>query len=118
MMEDMKRQAKLNVLQKLKQAASEKMKGGLKDMSGMKKVSVMSDSPEGLKAGLDKAEDVVDESEDVLKPEVSKVDAILEDLSDEECMELQEKLMKKLADKEEMPEEAEDEEDSNPFADM
>lgn len=48
--------AKMAVLQHLKKTAEDAMK---EHMGGMKKVSVMSDSPEGLKEGLDKAKGMV-----------------------------------------------------------
>ncbi len=113
-MEDMK--AKMDVLKKLKSDASEKMKGGLKGMMPIKKVSVMSDSAQGLKAGLDKAEDVVSP-----EAEVSKVDAIMtsaEDLSPEECDELIQKLTAKKEESTSEYSEEESEEEGNPFAGM
>jgi hypothetical protein len=57
--------AKMSVLHDLKKQAQDAMGGKL---DGMKKVSVMSDSPEGLQHGLDKAKELTqnmpDESED------------------------------------------------------
>jgi hypothetical protein len=47
---------------------------GMDKVKGMKKVSVASDSPQGLKAGLDKAKDLVshtEEGEDEHDPEMS-----------------------------------------------
>ena len=51
--------AKLDVLKDLKKQAMEMM--GEK-VSGLKKVTIASDSKEGLKKGLEKAEEVVDKS--------------------------------------------------------
>lgn len=54
--------AKMDVLKDMKDAAKESFGNKL---DGMKKVAVMSNSPEGLKAGLEKAHDMVgDQSED------------------------------------------------------
>lgn len=50
------KQAKMDVVNELRQMASEAMHD---KMDGLKKVSVMSDSKEGLKHGLDKAKEVV-----------------------------------------------------------
>jgi hypothetical protein len=49
------KQAKMGVLQDLKSQMSKHM------ADGIKKVTVASDSPEGLKKGLEKAEDMVEE---------------------------------------------------------
>lgn len=53
-------EARRSVLEDLRNQAHEALSGKLK---GMKKVSVMSDSPEGLKEGLDKAEELASEAE-------------------------------------------------------
>jgi hypothetical protein len=50
------RDAKMSVLHDLRGQAAEAMKSGLHNL---KKVSVMSDSPEGLSEGLSKAKDMV-----------------------------------------------------------
>lgn len=121
-MEDMN--GKLGVLKKLRDAASARMKGGLKDMKGMSKVSVLADSKEGLKKGLEVAEDAMEGEEgmeDAMpQPEgekPSKVDAIIKSLSDEECMELYDKLKDKYEASEEASDEAEEdsEEESSIF---
>jgi hypothetical protein len=57
-MSDVAKDAKTSVLKDLQSMAAGAMKDGLK--GGLKKVSVMSDSPEGLKKGLEKAEDMVE----------------------------------------------------------
>lgn len=94
-MDEMMKNAKMSVLEKLKSAAGAK---GMSGMKGMKKVSVMSDSDKGLEEGLDVAEEMTsgDKLEPVEKP--SKVDMIdLESFSPEECDELMEKLLAKKA---------------------
>ena len=58
---DMEKNAKMDVIQHLKDMAQGQMKD---KMGAMKKVSVASDSSEGLKAGLDKAHDIVDQHGD------------------------------------------------------
>jgi hypothetical protein len=55
------KKAKLAALKEAHGMASDMMKSGL---DGAKKVSVMSDSKEGLKKGLDMAEKIVGEQED------------------------------------------------------
>lgn len=61
---DSEKEAKMSVLKALKGSMDEVMAD---KVHGMKKVSVMSDSPEGLKEGLEKAEDIVEESEPLMK---------------------------------------------------
>jgi len=53
---DSERDAKMDVVKDLRKSAMDSMKDRL---NGVKKVSVMSDSEEGLKEGLDKAEDII-----------------------------------------------------------
>lgn len=60
-MSDTEKKAKLSALKEAHSMASGMMKEGL---SGAKKVSVTADSKEGLKKGLDLAEEVVGEVED------------------------------------------------------
>ena len=54
---DNEKQAKSEVLKSLHGQASDILRDKLK---GIKKVSVMSDSPEGLEKGLDKAKELLD----------------------------------------------------------
>lgn len=64
-MSPMEAKAKLASLKDLMKEMDDMMLGDMKGKKGMAKVSVMSDSPEGLKEGLEKAEDVLEgESED------------------------------------------------------
>ena len=56
--------AAMSVLEELMGSASAAMADKVKSAKDMKKVSVMSDSKEGLKEGLDKAEDVIGQMPD------------------------------------------------------
>lgn len=56
----MKRQAKMDVLKEIRKIASRAMQDDMKD-GGLKKVSVMSDSSEGLEAGLEKAKGMLED---------------------------------------------------------
>ena len=60
-MSPLEQKAKLKALKEANGMASDMLKGQL---SGLKKVTVASDSKEGLKKGLDKAEDMLGEQED------------------------------------------------------
>ena len=59
-MSDSEKKAKLTALKEAHGMASDMLKGNLK---GLKKVTVASDSKEGLKKGLEKAEDMLGEHE-------------------------------------------------------
>lgn len=69
---DSEKEAKMDVIKEMKGM----MKGMMgDDIRGLKKVTVASDSPEGLKEGLEKAEDVIDAKmgdEESEEPELSK----------------------------------------------
>lgn len=56
-MNPMEKSAKMDMLKRIKGEAAQEMGDNVK---GLKKVSVMSDSPEGLKEGLDTAEEMVE----------------------------------------------------------
>ena len=56
---DHEKAAKMSVLKELKDAMSEEMGSGLKDALAAKKVSVMADSKEDLKKGLDVAKKAI-----------------------------------------------------------
>lgn len=58
-MDDNEKEAKMNVVKEMRDLASAKMGDKIK---GLKKVTVASDSKEGLAAGLDKAEDLLENS--------------------------------------------------------
>lgn len=73
------KEAKMSVLKSLKGSMDEVLAD---KAHGMKKVSVMSDSAEGLKKGLEKAEDIVEE--------VSPLEAASEEMEDEESEESEE----------------------------
>lgn len=55
--------AKLSTLKELMKDMDDMMMEDMKNAKGMSKVSVMADSPEGLKKGLEKAEEVVEGAE-------------------------------------------------------
>jgi hypothetical protein len=63
-MSPMEAKGKLASLQELMKDMDSMMMDGMKGKKGMAKVSVMSDSPEGLKKGLEKAEDVLEDESD------------------------------------------------------
>lgn len=56
--------AKMSTLKALRDEMSGMMKDDLAGAKGMKKVEVAASSPEGLKAGLDQAEEIVEGSDD------------------------------------------------------
>ena len=80
-MSDNDKKAKLAALKGAHSMASDAMKKGL---SGAKKVSVMSDSPEGLKKGLDMAEKIVGEQEDEDSIEGDKMEDAQEGFEDQQ----------------------------------
>lgn len=68
-MDPMAKEAKLGVLKHLSDMASEAMTGKL---GGLKKVTVASDSKDGLKKGLDKAEELVEGEEPSMEMDESE----------------------------------------------
>jgi hypothetical protein len=106
-----KAKAKAAMLEELKNEMSNESYSPMKEMmgkKGMKKVSVMSDSPEGLKKGLSMAEKLMQlkskqkeeempESEDEMEesPEMEAMDDLSE-MSNEEKMAMFELLKKEL----------------------
>ena len=99
-------QAKVDVLKELLQIAKEEMRGrnkqGMEDMMGqkMQKVAVMAPDEEGLKEGLEKAEEIVEskmegEDEEGYEEDDDMEDAEGEELDDEAKKELIKKMMKK-----------------------
>lgn len=105
-----KAMAKSEMLKELSKEMSDDMYSPMKDMlgkKGMKKVSVMSDSPEGLEKGLSMAEklmqlkskqgkgqEMMDDSEEE-SPEMEAKDEISE-MSEDEMMAMYELLKEKL----------------------
>lgn len=104
---DVEKEAKLKVLNSLKSDMEGMMGEGLK---GLKKVTVASDSPEGLQQGLEKAEELVEghemesQEEESLEEEPSLLGSSLEssEMSEEELdqklnelMQLKEKMKAK-----------------------
>lgn len=106
-----KAKAKAEMLKELSKEMSDDMYSPMKDMlgkKGMKKVSVMSDSPEGLEKGLSMAEklmqlkskqngdeDMMEESEEEESPEMEAADEMSE-MSPEEMEAMYEMLRQKL----------------------
>lgn len=113
------KKAKMKVVEDMRDMASKAMGDKL---HGLKKVTVASNSSEGLKEGLEKAEDVIEskesegldsmshdmghgmdheseESEESESPESSEEDVLTKDLSKEEIADLIEQLQKKLEEK-------------------
>lgn len=82
----MKAKAKMEVIQELRKMASDMMGEGIKD--GMQKVTVASDNPEGLKEGLEMAEDVVEEGPEAMMAKESESyepeDSAMEMMDDED----------------------------------
>ena len=111
------KEAKMGVLENLKQAMTESMSGKL---GGLKKVTVASDSTEGLKKGLDKAKEITGhlpeseseedsespahEAAESVEEETAEHEAGSEESEDEECTpeEIDAKIQKLLALKKKM----------------
>lgn len=94
-MDPMAKDAKMSMLKALRDEMSGIMKGDLED-SKLKKVEVVSNDEEGLKEGLEKAQDVVDEvSEPEQNEESMLMDAYKSDPSQENLSKLMEYLEKK-----------------------
>jgi hypothetical protein len=107
-MSDVHREAKMSVVKQLRDDASESL---LDKIKGLKKVSVMADSEEGLKEGLEKAEEIVgempeakevaeEESEDEEVPQIAMDEADmsheskeLEMMDDDQLEEMMAKIM-------------------------
>jgi hypothetical protein len=69
-MDPMKKKAKIELVEELRSMAEDMMKQDLTGhMDGLKKVTVASDSKEGLKEGLEKAEHIVEGSPEGLESE-------------------------------------------------
>lgn len=60
-MEDKKKKAKMNALKELHKMASDKMS---EDMGDLQKVTVAAKDKKGLKAGLEKAEEILSKKKD------------------------------------------------------
>lgn len=97
-------QAKVDVLKELLEVAKDEMRGrnkrGMEDMMGqkMQKVAVMAPDEEGLKEGLEKAEEIVEskmEDEEGYEEEDDMESEDGEELDDEAKKELIKKMMMK-----------------------
>lgn len=91
-MSENKKNAKMSVLQDLKKMMDDSIAG---DLKGLKKVTVASDSKEGLKEGLEKAEDVI-EGQEEMEEEETMDDMDLEQASPEELQEMLKMIQEKL----------------------
>ena len=99
LMSDEEQSAKLAVLKGLR-SKDDSMVNKLK---GMKKVSVMSDSSEGLEAGLEKAKEIVDSHPtEIESPEMEHEKMTHDELNDYSEEELDNLLQKLMAKKEEL----------------
>jgi hypothetical protein len=84
----MKKEAKLNVLKDLRGAAVDSMRDNL--AHGLKKVSVMSDDKEGLKEGLDKAKELLEEVPDKSPADMEEAEERHEEDMEDESEEAEE----------------------------
>jgi hypothetical protein len=90
----MKKNAKMEVLKELRKMASDMMAEDLK--GGMKKVTVAAKDEEGLKEGLEKAEDMLEERMgDFDMPDMEEEDDMEMSDEDEMMKKLKMKMMKK-----------------------
>ena len=101
---DMKRKAKEGMLKELSKTMSEDMYSPLKEKK-MQKITVASDSTEGLKKGLSKAEQILSKKKEMIGEESEMEDSEdmeeeCEDMSKEELESKIEMLQKMLASKE------------------
>lgn len=62
-MSEQEQETKMKVLQDIMDHMDSMMKGDMDGAKGLKKVTVASDSPEGLKEGLKKAEEIVEKKD-------------------------------------------------------
>lgn len=79
-LDPLEKEAKMGVVKELSKQAGAALGDKIKPM---KKVEVASDSPEGLKAGLEKAEEMVEGADEMEDPAKGMVEA-MEDCSPEE----------------------------------
>lgn len=93
-------EAKLNAANEMHKWASEEMGNGLEKK--LKKVTVASDSEEGLEEGLEKAKEIVEEKPDMMDAEKSEEDAVHEagESVEDEMMEHSEDGMEEMSEEE------------------
>lgn len=89
-MSDTEMEAKKSVIEHMRDMAAGMMGDNLKSL---KKVTVASDSEEGLKKGLEKAEDIIDQKMDDEGEDEEEMEADSEEMSEEELNAKLEKLM-------------------------
>jgi len=69
---EMKDEAKKRMLQHLKKMMSDGMHSGMEE--GMKKVTIMSDSEDGLERGIDKAKEIMEKRESMMDDEYEEME--------------------------------------------
>lgn len=89
-MDEHKMKAKADMAKHLSDMLGTDITEDLKKSSGIKKVTIASDSTEGLKDGLDKAEDIIDPSEELEESEDEYSEEMM--ASKEEPSEIQDKI--------------------------
>lgn len=92
-MSDTEKQAKLGVVHRMRDMASDMMKSKL---GGLKKISVASNDPRGLEMGLEKAHDLVSGGEFSKSPEHEATESTEEEM-EEECLSTPEEVDAKIA---------------------
>lgn len=95
-----KLEAKASVVKDLMSSLKDLMAN---DIKGVKKVTVASDSPEGLKAGLNKAEDLIEKKDDLMPDEMEESDNAEEELDEERRIAELEKQLEELKAKKKSP---------------
>lgn len=93
MMDSIEKESKLGILQDLMSQADEMM--GEKLKTGLKKVTVAAPTSEGLKKGLEKAEEIVEAKEEPEAEEAEEYEEESEEMSEEELQKQIDELMKK-----------------------
>lgn len=90
---DKKSAAKMSMLKELRNSMSKHMGEDIKGkMDGAKKVTVMADSEENLKKGLDKAKDIVEDPMEAMESPEEEIEESSEEVSENDPKELEEKI--------------------------
>lgn len=80
-MRPLEKDAKMRAVHQMRKMASDEM---VEPLKGLKKVTVASDSSEGLKTGLDKAEDLIESKMSEMPDEEEVMDSAKEEMGEEE----------------------------------
>lgn len=86
-MSPVEKEAKMSIMKDIQDMASKAMGDKL---GGLKKVTVASDSPSGLKEGLEKAEDMLEAKEETEMPEMMDDSEMEDEMSMDEDMSMEE----------------------------